>query len=370
MTETRATYETGASPVAKPHGSSGHRRQGRNHPLRADPRLRVAVADFPGCRPVRVSRQEIDSWEGRFEYWDARTEVAMVAEDVTTYHEYPSQRLARLTEIIAASRGSPIDTVGCADLLLRDQHGHKARIMQADQTVYLHPHRDRPQGPAMEVDQKLPDVVLEVDHTTDAYRKKVELYEAWGFPELWVEVPDARSPSRPKSKVPGLRIHVLGAAGCFEERTASAAFPGWTATAIHRALNENKLSEETVATLRRIGRALGEREGTTQDDSPFLRAERLDAQRALLGELAKARLDASDAQRLQLLLAGVDDPDVLARVGRGLADGASGAELASMLADLGFVEACQQSIFRDRCRQPGRRPDVDAVFRANDRSLA
>ena len=174
---------------------------------------------------------------------------------------------------------------------------------------------------------------LEVDHTTNAYRKKIELYEAWGFPELWVEVPDAPSPSRPKGQVAGLRIHVLGPAGCFKERTASAAFPGWTATAVHRALNEDKPSEETVATLRRIGRALGEREGTTQDDSPFLRAERLDAQRALLGELAKASLDASDAQRLQLLLAGVDDPDVLARVGRDLVDGASGVELASILAD-------------------------------------
>ena len=330
MTETRASYR--ALPDAEPIRHRERPPQGRRLPLRADPRLRVAMADFPGCRPVRISRQEIDSWEGRFEYWDARTEIAMVAEQVTTYHEYPSQRLARLTEVIAASRGSPIDTVGCADLLLRDRHGDKARIMQADQTVYLHPARDRPRGPAMEVGQKLPDVVLEVDHTTDVYRKKIELYEAWGFPELWVEVPDAGSPSRPKGKVPGLRIHVLGAAGCFEERTASAAFPDWTATAIHRALNEEQLSEETVATLRRIGRALGEREGTTQDDSPFLRAERLDAQRTLLAEQARTRLGASDVHRLRLLLAAVDDPEVLARVGKGLVNGASGAELASMLA--------------------------------------
>ena len=331
MTETRAAYVVDAPPDAEPSSHNERREKDRRYPLRADPQLRMAVADFPGCVPVHVSREEIDSWDGRFECWDARTEVAMVAEPVATYHEYPAQRLAHLVEIIALSRGSPIDTVGSADLLLRDPHGDKARIMQADQTVYLHPNRDRPQGPAMEVGQRLPDVVLEVDHTTDVYRKKIDLYESWGFPELWVEVPDAASPSRPKRKVAGLRIHVLSAAGRFEERTTSAAFPGWTAAAIHRALNEENLPAETVATLRRIGRTLGEREGTKPDDSLFLRAERVAAQRELLAELVSARLDTSDAQRLTLLLGDVDDPDLLARVGRRLVDGASGAELAALL---------------------------------------
>ena len=88
-------------------------------PLRVDARRQYAVADFPGCRPVRISRDEIDSWEGRFELWDARTEIAMVAEPATTYHEYPSQRLAHLTAIIAHSRGSSIDTLGTAALPTR-----------------------------------------------------------------------------------------------------------------------------------------------------------------------------------------------------------------------------------------------------------
>ena len=330
MTETRGTYDAGTSSETK--STSDRRPQEPPLPLRVDARLPVAVADFPGCKPVRVSRQEIDSWEGRFEHWDARTEIAMVAEPTATYHEYPAQRLVRLTEIIASSRGSSIDTVGTADLLLRDRRGAKALVMQADQTVYLHPARDRPQGPAMEVGQSLPDVVLEVDHTTDTHRKKIEFYEAWRFPELWVEVPDAESPNRPKGKTPGLRIHVLTATGRFEERTASTAFPGWTAAAVHDALNEETLSAKTVATLRRVGRTLGEREGTTPDDSPFLRAERADAQRALLVELASTRLEATDALRLQRMLADVDEPEVLARVGRGLMDGASGAELTRMVA--------------------------------------
>ena len=331
MTETRAPYVVDAPPDAEPPSHNERREKGQRYPLRADPQLRMAVADFPGCVPVHISREEIDSWDGRFECWDARNEVAMVAEPTTTYHEYPAQRLAHLVEIIAWSRGSPIDTVGSADLLLRDPHGDKARIMQADQTVYLHPNRDRPQSPAMEVGQRLPDVVLEVDHTTDVYRKKIDLYESWGFPELWVEVPDVASPSRPKGKAAGLRIHVLDAAGCFVERAGSAAFPGWTATEIHRALNEENLSKETVATLRRIGRRLGEREGTRPEDSLFLRAEHMAAQRALLVELASTRLDASDVQRLTLLLDDVDEPELLARVGRRLMDGASGTELGGML---------------------------------------
>ena len=256
-------------------------------PLRVDARRQYTVADFPGCRAVRISRDEIDSWEGRLEFWDARTEIAMVAEPATTYHEYPSQRLIHLTAIIAQCRGSPIITVGTAALLLRTDTGAKAQIMQADQTVYLHPNRDRPRGAAMEVGQKLPDVVLEVDHTTDVYRRKFDLYEEWGFPELWVEVPDAASRSRPKRKVPGLRIHVLSASGRFEERAASAAFAGWTAPEIHRALNEETPSAETTATLRRIGRALGEREGTGPDDSLFLKAERDEGWReGLAGRIA------------------------------------------------------------------------------------
>ena len=332
MTEPRETYSAGPSSETKSTGERDRRPQDLPLPLRVDTRLRVAVADFPGCKPVRVSRQEIDSWDGRFEHWDARTEIAMVAEPTATYHEYPAQRLARLTEIIAATRGSPIDTVGTADLLLRDRRGAKALVMQADQTVYLHPARDRPQGPAMEVGQRLPDVVLEVDHTTDTHRKKIEFYEAWRFPELWVEVPDAESPNRPRGKTPGLRIHVLSATGRFEERTASTAFPGWTAAAIHDALNEETLSAATVATLRQVGRTLGEQEGTKPDDSPFLRAERADAQRALLAELASTRLDATDARRLERLLADIEEPEVLARVGKGLMDGASGAELTRMVA--------------------------------------
>ena len=82
------------------------------------------------------------------------------------------------------------------DLLLCDALGAARRIMQADQTVYLHPSRvDLLNAEAMRVgEHNFPDVVLEVDHTTDVRRGKLRLYESWGFPELWVEVPAPRAP--------------------------------------------------------------------------------------------------------------------------------------------------------------------------------
>ena len=229
---------------------------------------------FPGCRPVRIPREAIADYEGRIEYWDAATETAMVCEPVSTYHERPGQRLAGLLTLIAQTRGSPIETFGAADLLLRDEHGGYFRILEADQTVYLHPRATRPEGPAIEVgSDALPDVVLEVDNTTDVRRGKLALYESWGFPEVWVEVPDTPSPSRPAGLRAGLTIHVLGDRG-FRTQPGSRTFPGWTAQEIHRALNEAESSDATMAALRRVGRSLGAAEGTGPDDDPLLRAER------------------------------------------------------------------------------------------------
>ena len=159
--------------------------------------------EFPGCRPVRIPRAEIADYERRIEYWDAATEVAMVCDPVSIYHEQPGQLLAGLLNTIAHLRGAPIATFGATDLLLRDADGAYKRILEADQTVYLHPRTTRPAGPAIEVgSDTLPDVVLEVDNTTDVRRGKLALYESWGFPEVWVEVPEQSSPSRPAACTP------------------------------------------------------------------------------------------------------------------------------------------------------------------------
>ena len=92
---------------------------------------------FPGCRPITIRRDQIDTWEGRLEFWDAETETAwMVREPTGAAHEQPSQRLAGLGQLIAAVRGSPIECFGTMDLLLRNERGERWRIMQADQSVY------------------------------------------------------------------------------------------------------------------------------------------------------------------------------------------------------------------------------------------
>ena len=116
-------------------------------------------------------------------------------------------------------------------------------------------------------------MVLEVDHTTDARRGKLALYETWGFPELWVDVPDAPAPSRPRARRPGLTIHLLEG-GRYRVAAESRAFPRWTAAEIHQALNEAEPSARTSAVLERVGKALGTREGTGPDDDPLLRSQR------------------------------------------------------------------------------------------------
>ncbi len=232
------------------------------------------AADFPGCRPVRLPREELDDCEMRLEYWDAATETAWICDPVNSYHEGSARRLGRLTERIAAVRGAPVECFGHTDLTERDAHGEPRLIMQADEMVYLHPRRARLPRPVLTIgEHDFPDVVLEVDHTTDVRRRKLPQYEAWGFPELWVEVPQARAPSRPRSRPSGLTIHLLED-GAYREAAASRAFPGWTAAEIHAALNEETFSAETSAALERVGAVLGEREGTGPDDDPLLGAQR------------------------------------------------------------------------------------------------
>ena len=252
---------------AKPAGSAA-----ASAPARTD--YRKSTLKFPGCRPVRITRDAIEDHDGRIEYWDAKTETAWVArEPVSVWHEGPGQQLAALLTRIAAVRGAPILTLGTADLLLRNARGERHRILQADQMVFLDPVKTRPAGAAVEVGaDHLPDVVLEVDYSTDVRGGKLALYEAWGFPEVWVDVPDAGSPRRR----PGLTIHRRSADG-YRTVAASVALTGWTAAEIHRALNELEMSEATRSVLERVGRALGKTAGTGPDDDPWLGAHRREA---------------------------------------------------------------------------------------------
>ena len=127
-------------------------------------------------------------------------------------------------------------------------------------------------GPAIDVDEDpLPDVVLEVDHTTDVRRRKLDIYKESGFPEIWVLVPWEAS-----VRAPGLAIHVRREDG-YREEASSRAFPGWKAEEIHLALTEAPLSEAAWRALERTALATGAREGTRPEDDPLIRSVSLKA---------------------------------------------------------------------------------------------
>ena len=246
---------------------------------------------FPGCRPIHLSRHDIADYEGRLEFWDAELETAWVMEPTSPYHESPSQILAALVDRIAAVRGSPIRCFGAMDLLLRDETGARRRILQADQAVYLHPvQANLPGKEAMVLgEHAYPDVMMEVDYSTDARRSKMGLYASWGFPEIWLDVPEERPKSRPRGRESGLTIYLLDG-GAYRVVDESRAFPGWRAEEIHLALNERVSSEATCAVLERVGLALGTREGTGPDDDPLLRSQRRQGyQQGRADGLAQAR---------------------------------------------------------------------------------
>ena len=255
----------GAAPARPPPVL--HRPTSRPAPCGLPCPRRSGPEDFPGCEPFRLPAAELDRYEGRLEVWDARTETAWkVSQPTTIYHERPARRLARLAERIESLRGSRIDSFGSADLARFDEVGRKVVLVQADEALYLHPGRSRVSGPAIDVDRDtLPDVVLEVDHTTDVRRRKLGIYEAWGFPEVWVLVPP-ESRRRP----PGLEIY-LRRGGRYRMAGESAAFPGWQSEEIYLALIEGPVSSGARPALERVAREMGAREGTRPEDDPISR---------------------------------------------------------------------------------------------------
>ena len=243
-----------------------------------EPRRPLDLRDFPGCRAVHLPVEDLDDYEGRIEYWEARSSTAIVlAEPPTAYHEVPSRGLGGLIREVALARGSEILALGSTDLVQFDEDGVKEVLMQADETYFLH--RPWPHGREIDVDRgPLPDVVLEVDHTTDVRRRKLEVYASFGFPEVWVEVPEPVWMAPRTSGRPRLVIYLLEGDG-YVESAVSRAFTGWRAAEIHRALNEEKKSAETVAAVRRVGRRQGRAAATGPDDDPFLGAERQESRR-------------------------------------------------------------------------------------------
>ena len=252
--EQRASYGTGKRhPSAHPSAST------------AD----FGPEDFPGCEPFHLPAVELERYEGRLEFWDGRTETAWkVCEPTTIDHELPSRRLPWVARALASLRGSEIECMGSADLVGRDALGRRRWLMQADEVLYLHPVRSRPRGSVVDVDRDpLPDVVLEVDYTTDVRTRKLAIYMEAGFPEVWVLVP-------PRSRRAGparVTIQVRDGNG-YRTAQESAAIPGFETDEIFCALTERPWSESTWRAVERVARAMGEREGTGPEDDPLSRS--------------------------------------------------------------------------------------------------
>ena len=224
--------------------------------------------DFPGCESFHLPASGIDRYEGRLEFWDGGAETAWkVCEPTSIQHEGPSRRLVQMATRFEIVRGSRIACFGSADLVHRDAAGGKRWLMQADELLYLRPDRVRLQGPAIDIDRDpLPEVVLEVDHTTDVRRRKLDICKESGFPEIRVLVPWDSS-----VRAPGLAIHVRRGAG-YCEAGESRAFPGWKAEEVDRALTEDPMSETAWRALERTALAMGAREGTKPEHDPLTRS--------------------------------------------------------------------------------------------------
>ena len=293
----------------------------------------TATPDFPGCDPVSLPTwDDVWAYDGRIEYWLRETGTAWVMRDAGPVHENAPNLLSELLTRMCLERGSRFLLAGAVYLMERDADGRPRQVLVGDQTIYLDRSVWRPRDPAIVLGvDPLPDVILEVDHTTDVRRNKLPVYEAWGFPEVWVDTPDESSPNRPRGLRPGLTIYVLDDGRRFRIADESRAFPTWTAAQLHAALNESRLSAHTLADLTRVGRRLGESEGTTPDDDPQLgrhrrqaraegiaqgraegiaqaRAEGVARERALLRRLVEQKFGPATAARTAEALARIEDP--------------------------------------------------------------
>lgn len=183
-------------------------------------------------------------------------------------------QLGGLVDRIAATRGAGIVVLRASELLIRGPDGNIRRIAQNSRLVYTHDTAKR-SGETVVIDHgELPDVVLDVDDVSIARRRKLSLYEKWGFPEVWSVVPGRRAPSW-RDGAPRVAIHLRTRLG-YVRAPRSAALPSWSAEEIQTALSEleGSMSEGTIAALRRVGRLMRADADIGPDDDPILPTER------------------------------------------------------------------------------------------------
>ena len=190
------------------------------------------------------------------------------------YRGPPKMRLGGLVERIAAIRGAGIVVLRAKELLIRNPDGNKRRIGRKSEVVYTQgTTTTRVEGTVVVDHGELPDVVLDLDDTAVALRRKLSLYEKWGFPEVWVVAPDRRAFNQ-REHARRVAIHLRTRLG-YVRAPRSAALPSWSAEEIQTALNEPErfMSDETIAALRRVGRLMRPDAEMGPDDDPILPAE-------------------------------------------------------------------------------------------------
>lgn len=293
MTEARTRYEVAVRPRRR-------KRVAQQLPSAEE-------AGFPGCIPVRMNADQFERFERHVEHWDSRSGIAWMVREASVEHERPSMRLAVLVHRIAQIRGTEIACYGTLSLHDARLDG-SLRVMEPDQAIYMDAARAQALiSPVAVQGGEVPDIALEVDYTTDARRRKVGIYEQWQVPEIWVEVPDAPSQSRPKSRQSGLTIHALDEkTQKYVTVTKSQMLTGWTAAEIHFALNEASISQRTWKVVSRVGLTMGRQEGTTPIEDPFLGVQLQEAK----NEAKRVATQESLADVVQAILArrGIQGP--------------------------------------------------------------
>ena len=246
-----------------------------------------------------------------------------------------------MAERVASLRGSAIECYGSADLVRVDATGRRRWLMQADEVLYLHPDRVRLKGPAIEVDRDpLPDVVLEVDHTTDVRRRKLDIYKESGFPGgVGAGAVGFRRGARR-----GSPFTCAGVTGIARSGRAGR-FAGWRAEEIHLALTEAPMSEIAWRALERVALSMGAREGTEPEDDPLMQSQSVKARTEGRMEMVVAALR---ARGIEAALDGAED--------RALLGGVSGDAL--MAAALACTDAAD---FRRRVGERSGGSDPDPV---------
>ena len=143
-----------------------------------------------------MTHAQYEAHEGRVEFFDSRVEIARIVREPA---HAPHERLVELLTRIAQMRGSPIKSLGATEIRWAEAGSGEHRSIHPYQMLFLHPARTRGQI-SWHLDGEedpVPDMVVEVDTTTDVRGNRLKLYEEWGFPEAWVEVPDAVMPGVP-----------------------------------------------------------------------------------------------------------------------------------------------------------------------------